>query len=470
MANGSSASPVRYAPIDAALAAELGKRFGPAFSLRDADLSAASEDASGLSRRPEAVFFAKSVEDIQEIVHLANLHEFAVTPRGAGTGLAGGALAEHGGVVVSLADRNRILDVDPVNMLAVVEPGAVTGHIREAAKKKGLFYPPDPASLDKSTIGGNVATDAGGPACVKYGVTRDYVLGLEAVLPTGELVRTGVATRKGVVGYDLTRLLTGSEGTLGIITKLILKLIPHPRAVRTALALFPDPGKAVAAVGAVMTSGVTPSCVELMDHRCLNLVAELLPFPLRGGQTSLLLVETDGDETAAESDMACVVAACRKMSALEVLPAGDEATRERMWNVRRQISTRIHDAAALYVSEDVAVPLAYIPELIAAVSALEREFGLSVYAFGHAGDGNIHLNMISESFEPDTRERMDRLIERVLNTVLNLGGTISGEHGLGIAKRRYAPLELSPTSLTLQRGIKKLFDPNMVLNPGKIFP
>jgi D-lactate dehydrogenase (cytochrome) len=459
-----------YVPIDAALAAELSKRFGPAFSMLDADRRAASEDASGILRLPEAVMTAKTLEDIQELVRLANLHGFPVTPRGAGTGLAGGALAEHGGVVLSMAEKNRILDVDPVNMLAVVEPGAVTGRIREAARQKGLFYPPDPASLDKSTIGGNAATDAGGPACVKYGVTRDYILGLEAVLPNGELIRTGVATRKGVVGYDLTRLLVGSEGTLGIITKLILKLIPHPRAVRTALALFPDPGKAVAAVGAVMTSGVTPSCVELMDHRCLTLVSELVPFAPRGGQTSLLLVETDGDEAAAEADMACVVDACRKMSAMEVLPAADAATRERMWDVRRQISTRIHEAAALYVSEDVAVPLAYIPELIAAVQMLEREFGLSVYAFGHAGDGNIHLNMIAENIEPDTRERMDRLVERVLNTVLNLNGTISGEHGLGLAKKRFAPLELSPASLNLQRGIKKLFDPMMILNPGKIFP
>lgn len=459
-----------YVPIDAALAAELSKRFGPSFSMLDADRRAASEDASGLVRLPEAVMTVKNLEDIQELVRLANLHGFPVTPRGAGTGLAGGALAEHGGVVLGMAGKNRILDVDPVNMLAVVEPGAITGRIREAARQKGLFYPPDPASLDKSTIGGNAATDAGGPACVKYGVTRDYILGLEAVLPTGEIVRTGVSTRKGVVGYDLTRLLVGSEGTLGIITKLILKLIPLPRAVRTALALFPDAGKAVAAVGAVMTSGVSPSCVELMDHRCLSLVSELMPFAPRGGQTSLLLVETDGDEASAEADMACVVDACTKMSAMEVLPAADAATRERMWEVRRQISTRIHDAAALYVSEDVAVPLAYIPELIAAVGTLEREFDLSVYAFGHAGDGNIHLNMIARSIEPDTRERMDRLVERVLNTVLNLNGTISGEHGLGLAKKRFAPLELSPASLNLQRGIKKLFDPMMILNPGKIFP
>jgi len=470
MQNDSGHAPSPYAPIDAALAAELSKRFGASFSMLDADLRAVSEDASGLSRRPEAVLSTRNVEDIQDLIYLANLHGFPVIPRGAGTGLAGGALAEHGGVVVCLGGRSRILDVDPVNMLAVVEPGAITGHIREAARKKGLFYPPDPASMDQSTIGGNAATNAGGPACVKYGVTRDYILGLETVLPTGELVRTGVATRKGVVGYDLTRLLVGSEGTLGIITKLILKLIPHPRAVRTALALFPDPAKAVAAVGAVMTSGVTPSCVELMDHKCLHLVAELLPFAPRGGLTSLLLVETDGDEASAAADMACVTDACRKMSAMEVLPAEDEAARERMWDVRRRISTRIHEAAALYVSEDVAVPLAYIPELIASVGVYEREFGLSVYAFGHAGDGNIHLNMIAETLEPDTRERMDKLVERVLHAVLNLGGTISGEHGLGLAKKRFAPMELSATSLVLQRGVKKLFDPNMVLNPGKIFP
>jgi FAD/FMN-containing dehydrogenase len=251
-------SATTYPPLDAALRAELSRRFGPAFSVREKDLEAASRDASGLTRRPEAGLEAKSVRDVQDILVLANRHGFPVTPRGAGTGLAGGALAAHGGVVLDLAPMNRVLSIDPADMLAVVEPGVVTMTLRDAVRKLGLFYPPDPASLDVSTLGGNAATNAGGPACVKYGVTRDYVLGLEAVLPSGELLPAGAATRKGVVGYDLTKLLVGSEGTLGVITRLFLKLIPHPRATRTALALFPDPERAVAAVGAGQNSGITP--------------------------------------------------------------------------------------------------------------------------------------------------------------------------------------------------------------------
>ncbi len=463
-------SAMTYPPLDAALRAELSRRFGPAFSVREKDLDAASKDASGLTRRPEAVLAARTVRDVQDILVLANRHGFPVTPRGAGTGLAGGALAAHGGVVLDLAAMNRILAITPADMLAVVEPGVVTMTLRDAVRERGLFYPPDPASLDASTLGGNAATNAGGPACVKYGVTRDYVLGLEAVLPSGELLAAGAATRKGVVGYDLTKLLVGSEGTLGIITRLFLKLIPHPRATRTALALFSDPERAVAAVGAVMTSGITPSCVEFMDHNCLFLVAGDLPFPSPGGRASLLLIETDGDEAAAEADMAHVVAVCRGMSASAVLPAGDEAARERMWRARRSISLKVHESAALYVSEDVAVPLSRIPELLVAVEALEREHGLLTYAFGHAGDGNIHLNMTAETCNTEATRRMESMVEKVLRAVLDLGGTISGEHGLGLAKRRFAPLELSPASLVLQKGLKRLFDPGRIVNPGKLFP
>ncbi len=459
-----------YAPLDASLRAELSRRFGPAFSVREKDLDAASQDASGLTRRPEAVLAAKTVEDVQAVLRLANRHGFPVTPRGAGTGLAGGALAAHGGVVLDLSAMNRILSIDPADMLAVVEPGVVAMTLRDAVREKGLFYPPDPASLDASTLGGNAATNAGGPACVKYGVTRDYVLGLEAVLPSGELVRVGTATRKGVVGYDLTKLLVGSEGTLGVITRLFFKLIPHPRATRTALALFSDPERAVAAVGAIMTSGITPSCVELMDHRCLALVAEELPFAPPGGRASLLLVETDGDEAAAEADMAHVTAVCRRTSASEVLSAGDEAARERLWRARRSISLRVHESAALYVSEDVAVPLSRIPELLVTVERLEREHGLVVYAFGHAGDGNIHLNITADRRDTDAARRMEALVTKALRAVLDLGGTISGEHGLGLAKKRFAPMELSAESLALQRGIKRLFDPGQILNPGKLFP
>lgn len=453
--------------MDAALLAMLGRELGPGLETSPAALDAAATDDSAIVAKPAAVFFPKSAEEITRLMRLAGRHGFPVTPRGAGTGLVGGCVAARGGVVVATTAMNRILAVDTANLCAVVEPGVVTKALRDTAQSHGLFYPPDPASLAACTVGGNAATNAGGPACVKYGVTRDYVLGLSAVLPDGELLATGVATRKGVVGYDLTGLFVGSEGTLGVITELTVRLIPHPRDTRATAALFPDARTAVAAVSAVMTSGVSPSAVELMDRACLGLVAELLPFALPGDEAALLLLEADGDPDQAARDIGRIEAVCRDRGATAVLPAADAAQRDKLWDIRRQISTRIHESAPVYLSEDVAVPISRIPDLIAALPALGKRFDLAVYAFGHAGDGNIHVNITGG---PGSRERTIRLAEALIGVVLRLDGTMSGEHGIGLAKRPFIGMELSPRSLALQQGLKDLFDPAGLMNPGKVLP
>ncbi|WP_461680538.1 FAD-binding oxidoreductase [Solidesulfovibrio sp.] len=453
--------------MDAALLALLGRELGPGFVTTPDALTRAATDDSGLVLPPDAVFFPQNAGEISRLLVLAGRHGFPVTPRGAGTGLVGGCLAASGGVVVDTTAMHRILAVDTANLCAVVEPGVVTKTLRDAAAAAGLFYPPDPASLATCTIGGNAATNAGGPACVKYGVTRDYVLGLTAVLPDGAVVRTGTATRKGVVGYDLTSLLVGSEGTLGILTELTLKLIPHPRDVRAVAALFTDARAAVRTVAAVMAGGVSPCALELMDRACLGIVEELLPFALPGGEAALLLLEADGDPDQAARDIGRMEAICRDQGALALLPAADAARRDALWDIRRQISSRIHESAPVYLSEDVAVPIARIPDLIDALPALGRRHDLSVYAFGHAGDGNIHVNITGGE---DCRPRTLALARDLIRVVLDLGGTMSGEHGIGLAKRPFLDMELSPRSISLQRGIKAVFDPAGRMNPGKVLP
>jgi D-lactate dehydrogenase (cytochrome) len=453
--------------MDAALLTLLGRELGPGLRTDQDTRNTAAKDESDITRLPDAVFFPQNASEVATLMRLAAMHGFPVTPRGTGTGLAGGAVPTEGGVVLSTTAMNRILAIDTDNLIAVVEPGVVTKTLRDAAQAAGLFYPPDPASLATCTVGGNAATNAGGPACVKYGVTRDYVLGLTTVLPDGETIKTGVATRKGVVGYDLTGLFVGSEGTLGVITELTVKLIPHPRDVRAVAALFPDANAAVAAVSAIMTSGVTPSAVELMDRACLMLVAEMLPFELPGGEVALLLLEADGDADQAARDIGHIEAVCRDHKALAVLPATDPARRETLWDIRRQTSTRINDSAPVYLSEDVVVPIGRIPELIGQLPDMGKRFGLAVYAFGHAGDGNIHVNITGEE---GSLERCNALAAALFGVVLGLGGTISGEHGVGVAKRPFIDMEIAPRSIALQQGLKTLLDPKGVMNPGKILP
>jgi glycolate oxidase subunit GlcD len=423
-------------------------------------------DASFLRSIPQVMVMARSTEQISRLLKLANIKKFPVVPRAGGTGLAGGCLPIFGGVVLNLSSMNRIRAVDTGNLIADVEPGVITLDLRNAAKEKGLFYPPDPAGMDKSTIGGNAATSAGGPSCLKYGTTKDYVLGLEVVLPRGEIMTTGTRTRKGVVGYDLTHLLVGSEGTLGIITGLILKLIPHPPASKTLGAVFHDIRDAMTAVTQIQVRGHLPAALEFMDAKCLGLVRDLISFSIPGENAAFVIIEVDGAEEQTKTSLADIGMILREMGASELLEARDESQRENIWSVRRQISIRIREASVINIAEDIAVPIGRIADLVSAMPDIEKKSGVSLYAFGHAGDGNIHINITApEKDHPD----LDSVIRNVLKTTVAMGGTISGEHGIGYAKKSFLDLELSPTSISLQKGIKRLFDPNDILNPGKIF-
>lgn len=460
---------VHYSPVTDTIKAALRQRIDPASIISAPEqLVKYTGDASTLKHLPELVVRAGCVEDIQAVLELANIHHFPVTPRGGGSGLAGACLASLGGVVLLTGDLNKINVIDGHNFIMQVEPGVISQEVRRAAAAAGMFYPPDPAGMDLSTIGGNAATDAGGPACLKYGTTRDYILGLSAVLPSGQLITTGVQTRKGVVGYDLTNLLIGSEGTLAIITSLTLKLLAKPAATRTMMAVFSDMVTAMNCVAAIMSAGYLPSAIEFLDHRCLSLIGELLPFALPAGKSSILILELDGAESQVVAEMAAVCAIAKDQGAVDLIRADSVAEREEIWAVRRQVSLRIHDYARLYIPEDIVVPLTAIAELVDALPSYEEKYRIEVFAFGHAGDGNIHLNITTQDLA--NAALADEGTRALLELTLRLGGTISGEHGIGLAKAPYLAMELAPHSIALQKGIKKLFDPNMILNPGKIFP
>jgi glycolate oxidase len=425
------------------------------------------KDAGEYIHSPDLVVDATRADQVQALLRLANHYRFPVTPRGLGTGVAGGSVPLRGGVVLSLSGMNRIISIERNNLIATVEPGVINLDLKNAVQSEGLFYPPDPASLDTCSIGGNAATNAGGPACVKYGTTRDYVLGIDVVLPSGEKIDVGVQTRKGVVGYDLLHLLIGSEGTLGIITKLILKLIPLPEATTTLVAFFPQLTEAMDAVTNVLIHGYVPSAIEFLDRRCLELIGDLLPFNDADKAGAFLLVETDGISTVIDREIEAIGSICMTNGALNVMLAPDSQKRNRMWEIRREVAVRIEHNSPVYVPEDVVVPISRIAEFVSYLPEFEREHDIKIYSFGHAGDGNIHLNITAE--DAAQKQRLEEGIERILVRVLSMGGTISGEHGIGIAKKQYLPLELSPESIRLQKEIKRIFDPHHILNPGKIF-
>ncbi|NSW86031.1 MAG: FAD-binding protein [Syntrophobacteraceae bacterium] len=457
-----------YSPITPQILADIRNAVGEDALIEDpAKLEEYGKDATDHRQTPAIVVRAVSAAQVQALLRLANVHRFPVTPRGLGTGLAGGSVPSPGGVVLSLERMNRILSIDTDNLIAVVEPGVINLDLKKAAQSKGLFYPPDPASLETCSIGGNAATNAGGPACIKYGTTRDYVLGLEAVLPTGEIMEMGVQTRKGVVGYDLTHLMVGSEGTLGVITRLILKLIPNPVSVNTLVVLFPELSMAMKAVTSILVSGHIPSALEFLDRRCLELVGDLLPFEGARDAAALLVLEVDGLPGITERELEKIGEICLENGALDAFFAPDSHKRSQMWEVRRQVSVRIERDWPLYVPEDVVVPIGRIADFVDGLPALEELYEMKIYSFGHAGDGNIHVSVTAES--RDLAGKVEKGIRAVLARALSMGGTISGEHGIGIAKKQFLPMELSTESIRIQKEIKRIFDPNMILNPGKIF-
>jgi glycolate oxidase len=426
-------------------------------------------DASKLRASPDLVAFPGNVEEVAALIKLANRHHFPVFPRGAGTGMVGAAVPWSGGLSMVLTRLNRILEIDADNLLAVSEPGVITGDLQKVVSRQGLFYPPDPASLQFCTIGGNVAMCAGGPRAVKYGVTRDYVLGLEAVLPTGSIISTGTRTVKGVVGYDLTRLLVGSEGTLGVFTKITLRLVPSPEGVRALMAVFPHLEEATRTVSAIIRERIVPSTLEFMDQATLRVVENYLRMGLPISAEAMLLIEVDGRECLLDSDMQKIGEICGRHGASQVEIAHTETEREQLWQARRAISPALGQIKPGKINEDVTVPRTEIPALIRAIQQLAEKYRLTIVCFGHAGDGNIHTNIMLDRNNEDELKRSERAVEELFRIVLRLGGTLSGEHGIGITKSPFLQWEVGAEGLEAMWRIKAALDPLNILNPGKMF-
>lgn len=418
---------------------------------------------------PGLVVRPSSADQVVELVRLCHALAVPLSPRGAGTGTVGGCLADHGGVVLDLAALTR-LEIDERSLLAEVEPGVITADLHAAAEARGLFYPPDPASLKKCSVGGNVATNAGGPRACKYGVTGNFVLGLDVVTGTGQPLRLGHRSIKGVTGYNLAGLLVGSEGTLGVISRCTLRLLPLPACAVTLLASFADEAAACAAVHACQTGGVVPAALEFADRVCTRVLRDsgALSAPPEAG--ALLWVEIDGDSAGLDASIRRAADRCRESGALTVDVAEDPATRARLWDVRRALSHTLRDRWPRKVSEDVAVPLARLPDLTAAARELGARHGLDVASFGHAGDGNLHVNILFDPAAPDVTARVEHAVEDLFKITIALGGTLSGEHGIGISKRPYMPLEQPAELRALQLDLKRAWDPKNILNPGKMFP
>ncbi len=433
------------------------------------DLHCYSFDASKMQFRPEAVAFPGSAAEISEIVKLANRERFALYPRGSGSGMVGACLARDGGLVVVTNRLNRIIEIDADNMVAVVEPGVVTGDFQKASAKVGLLYPPDPASLPFSTMGGNVAMCSGGPRAVKYGVTRDYILGLEVVLPTGDIVRTGTRTMKGVVGYDLTRLMTGSEGTLGIFTSITVRLVPAPESVRTLTAVFPKIDDAARAVAEILKNRIIPSTMELMDQATIQAVENYLHAGLPADAEAIMLIEVDGPDIVLDGQLEKIGQICQSCGASRIDAARTEPEREKLWQARRSISPALGRIKPGKINEDVTVPRSKIPALVRAIRDLADKYNLIIVCFGHAGDGNIHTNIMLDRKNPDEAKRAAKAVEELFKIVLDLHGTLSGEHGIGIAKSPFIEMEVGPGGLEAMRRIKQALDPLNIMNPGKMF-
>ena len=373
--------------------------------------------------------------------------------------------------MLSMARLNRILEIDELNLVAVVEPNVINGDLQRAVERVGLFYPPDPASLETSSIGGNVAECAGGPRAFKYGTTKRYVLAIEAVLPSGEILHTGSKAVKNVVGYDVTQLLVGSEGTLAIITKITLRLIPKPPARATLSASFTNIKQAVDAVSALIARRAIPAAIELVDDDSLRAVELYVGRSVvPAGAGALLIVECDGTAAGVEEEIVSVAAACEETKALSITRATTDAEREALWHVRRQLSLALRATGLLKINHDVVVPRGRVPELFDVIADLKQRHALRVASFGHAGDGNIHVNLMVNKDDPQERGRAAHAERELFERVVSLEGSISGEHGIGFAKARYLPIELSPEEIALMKRLKTAFDPNGILNPGKIFP
>ncbi|MBN2369760.1 MAG: FAD-binding protein [Vicinamibacteria bacterium] len=439
-------------------------------SVAPEDLAAYAYDGTWAETAPAVVVHPDSSEQTAAVLRVAHARRIPVVPRGSGTGLAGGSLPVPGAICLNLARMNRIIEISRGDSLAIAQPGVVTQDLQQAVEKLGLFYPPDPASSYQCTLGGNVATNAGGPRCLKYGVTSDYVLGLTVCLPGGAIMRLGGRTIKNVTGYNLSQLIVGSEGTLGVVTEIVLRLIPRPDAERTALATFSRMADACAAVGAMLSAGIVPLLAELMDRATIRAVEEFRSFGLPTDVEALLLIAVDGDPALAQSAIDSAADILRGAGARDVRLSRSSEESDALGEARRSVSPAIARLAPHKLGEDVAVPRSRIPEMVARLQDIARENALDIVVYGHIGDGNLHPTLLCDRRDNAVMRRVERAAGQMLEAAVALGGTLSGEHGIGVFKRDYMRLACDSEALRRMAAVKRVFDPHGIMNPGKKLP
>jgi glycolate oxidase len=427
-----------------------------------------SYDASFPELWPEVVVFPRTTKAISRIMALASEERIPVVPRGAGTGLSGGSVPAQGGIALCLTKMNRILNIDTGNLIADVEPGVINAHLQAAAAPYRLFYPPDPASMKVCTLGGNVAEDAGGPKCFKYGVTRNYVLGLEVVLPDGRIIETGGSVIKNTTGYDLTRLFIGSEGTLGIVTRITVRLMPLPASKRTMLALFDSLDAASKTVSAIIAEGIIPSALEMMDNLLIRCAEDFVHVGLPTDAAAMLLIEVDGAQEALAAEAEAVERVCRREGVREIRVANTPAEADRLWLARRTVIGSAGRLRPSLVLQDVTVPRSVLPTMVARIVEVSKKYNLPIGVLAHAGDGNLHPLILFDERDPDEMRREAEAEKEIFAAALELDGTLTGEHGVGLTKLEYLSWQLKPPVIDITRGLKAVFDPQNILNPGKI--
>jgi glycolate oxidase len=418
---------------------------------------------------PDVVLFPTSTQEISAIMKIANAEKIPVTPRGGGTNVSGGSVPIRGGIVLCTTKMNRILRIDKENLSATVEPGVVLLDLTNRLAKEGLFFPPDPQSFFGATIGGIIAENSGGPACVKYGVTKQYILGIEVVLPNGDIVSLGGRTLKNVVGYDLMHIFISSEGTLGVVTRAELKLNPLPQATKTVMAVYDDAAAAGESVFRVLEKGVIPGKIEFMDNWILNRIEEMMPMGLPKDADAILLFQTDGIPEAVEKEAEKILEIVKQYGAREAKMAKDQAEADQYWTARRAGFAATYGKTKTVFSEDVTVPRPQMPALIRKCKELAKKYNVDVVVLGHAGDGNLHPSILTDIGNKEHYDRAVKAMEEIIQTAVELGGVLSGEHGIGLEKQKFFMKVTDPVVVNMMKGIKALFDPNNIMNPGKIW-